>query len=356
MTAKVTSRMGEVSYVIAVLWMAGWTAKAIGLATDKLRGSVKGIAQRRFEKSREEMTIEERQAVLNELKIDRRDNGILLEGHFLAVPLREVQKRPIGSHYGNKLLTGKKQAAAAEKRAQKPMTLQQRRRAERKAKDEDEHRRKQREAGLATRRGDAASALEFLANRQILTDAEDRGLEAFKKQIGSSGRRRLEAGLKLRGYFAGARIGGLKAVDVEMAGGGSALGMPPSTHKLHCMDSLGLIRSMMPQNDFLMIEAIVDQDDFPWDRIRPAAEDEDRKEANRQKRRDRAVDKARMRLYEEVRRALDVVAVYESLLTYEGFSVRWGRKLTKTPRADRYRAADASAEAAELLEAAGRPL
>lgn len=359
MTSKLTIRMGEVTYVIAVLWMAGWSVKSIALATDKLRGSVKGIAQRRFPKSREEMTLEERQAILDQLKATRLDGGLLSEGHFRAVELRAVQQRKQrvaeARSAQSKLLSSRKARQAAEDagKVDKPMTLQQRRKAERKAREEDEHRRRQRESGLAAKRGDAGSALEYLANRQILTDFEDRRSEAFKKDIGSSGRRRLEAGLKLRQYFAGARIGGLKAVDVEMAGGGSAIGMPPTAHRLHCMDSLGLIRSMMPVNDFQMIEAVVDQDDFPWERatvtIEPGTDP-----ADNDKRRAYALDRARGVIYDDIRRTLDIIAVYESLLTYEGFTARWGWHLIKTPRADRYRAMDAADEATQLLESAGR--
>lgn len=366
MTKKTLS---TAQFVAAVLWMHGRTTGEIAKVVGWTPGTLRGFITRQFEKSREHMTAEERQEILDAFKADRLDGGRLKDEHFKPIDLqgkpatakaleslkarwveclfiaggiedsdrRSADQRQCNIAHraeldfnrkgglpkadgGVDLLSkeGRKQARAIESDVMRLLRAKQKRKAAR-------------EAGFADRRGRDAAALDYLYQQRLL---KDRGTANDGTKT-SEEMRRLEAGQRLRSYLDGHRVGPMGAIDYERAtmGSGGGAKMTLSAYKLHCIQALGSISKLMSPSDYQLIEAVVDRDAFVW---------EDTK----------AGGKARARIFDAIRHLLDVIAVHESLMTREAYYARWGEHLPDIKPANRAELARQAADVADFMERA----
>lgn len=326
-------------FCISVWWMHGWSAARIARATGLTERTVTGRLERRFHNPRAEIGVEGRQMILDELRLAKPAGANLPDDHFKALPLAKVQaKVSTKSKAGTATLTAKK----ADRPPSRKELARKRREAERRQKLDSEQ-------GRAPR---LLAPFELLIKTKVLADPAD----APGPDVGTSGRRREEAGLKFRHYLAGTRIGGLKSLNYEGMSGGGNLGLPPSAFRLHCIATVGQLRELMSPEDFQLLENIVDRDEHVWDSIRVRVNGISKSDhAAYKKARDEALTRARNAIYEQVRRALDIVALYEGgLLSHVGFALRWGYSIPYFTKTAIEGAAEASRGAGDLLRAGRR--
>jgi hypothetical protein len=358
--------MGPRAFIASVLWIHGRSIGEVANVVQWTSGQMRGFVTRQFKvKAREHMTYEERAAELEAMKAVRQDGGRLRDEHFKPIPIQgkpapkpkpisatrkawaerlavaeqivnpdrrqaeiahcntefraKLQKMHEDKEEGGLDLStkvGRKQARILEGEITK-MVREMQRAAE------------AREAGLNPSRGVKDSALDYLDHARLLRDAGGHG----DKQRSSEESRRLEAGMRLRRFIEGTRVGNLGALDYERAtmGGGGSSHMTPTEYRLRCTYALGEIRQMMSSTDYTMIEAVADQDIFIWERA-PAG------------------TKTRANIFTAIRQLLDIVAVHENLMTSVEYTGRWDETL---PIVDRRKDAREHAEAiAEFMEAA----
>ncbi|TIX28843.1 hypothetical protein [Mesorhizobium sp.] len=333
--------LGIVTFTISVLWLSGLSIGRIAILSGRSKGSIRGIVHRNLPTPREELTMEERQIALDHLKDVRVDEGRLSDKYFVAQELSQAQEAPkscgpsvlgtLGSYMKPKPPAPAPLPApdsrTREGRKEIHRRKQEARRKEKIATEEQAAR----EMGGAENRGLKGSALEYLHDVGTLSDPAEKRVDARVVGI-SSKERRKEAGRILRGYMDGCRIGGMSSVDFDRVGTGSNSRLAISAYRLQAIHAVGTIREMMPDRDFLLIERVVDQDEFVWDAV-PSSQ-------------------ARSFIYEAIRRALDVVAVFEEMMGRSAFAARWGYELPIKKVVDRDDARRMSNAAEEILRQA----
>ncbi|WP_192242878.1 hypothetical protein [Mesorhizobium silamurunense] len=332
--AYLHKELGPKTYVVCVLWIAGWTIARIAAGSGRTGGSIRGIVNRCLVKPRDSLAIEERQNILDELAAIRQDHRpdgggwILKDSHFVAVELPPAPAGRVSTASAAPLpepnmrtRAGRKEAIRRKKEAARQEAIA-------------AEKRRDKERGGAWKRGVDGSALEHLYLTLLLSDEEEKTVDAKQAKSLASKDRRKEAGLALRGYIDGCRVGGMSSVDFEreVAGGGAGLAIP--AHRLECISALGAIKKMMPDRDYLLIEGIVDRDEFPW--------------------RDVPSKTAKSFLYEAIRRSLDVVAVFQGLMAKDTFADRWGYNLKEADAMDFDDALSVSRQARHMFGKAQR--
>lgn len=130
----------------------------------------------------------------------------------------------------------------------------------------------------------------------------------------------------------GCRIGGMSSIDFDRVGRGSNSRLAISAYRLQAIHAIGAIRQMMTDRDFALLEAVVDRDECVWESI-PSTQ-------------------ARSLVYEAIRQALDVVAVFEELMGRTAFASRWGRELPIVKGMERDEARRVSNAAEQILRQA----
>lgn len=366
---------GPREFIAAVLWIHGRSIGEIAKVVQWTPGQMRGFVNREFRDTpRANMDDETRRDLLAMMKASREDGDRLKDEHFLPIPLPGVPAPPTSAlkalkrswvdcrviaeaiedgdrrdrdvtqcnvehrarlgklpeyEGGLDLSTkvGRRDARQFETEVNKMVKAEQKKQADR-------------EAGLNPRRGKVgetshgvirSSALDYLFSARILRDP---GGESDKLKS-SEEQRRLEAGMRLRKHMEGTRLGGLGAIDYERAtmgsGGGGKLSL--SAYKLQCIHSLGGIKKLMSPMDFAMIEAVVDQDIFIWEKAKPES-------------------RTRRNIYEGIRHLLDIIAVHENLMTREACEARWDEPLPIIERVGRGEAISQAEAAAEFMEAA----
>jgi hypothetical protein len=191
----------------------------------------------------------------------------------------------------------------------------------------------ERERGLATARGVDGAAFEWLNARRVLVDPESRSVRGADSD--GSGTRRLAAGLKLRSYFDGCRVGELSSVDFERSGGGGdGSGQSVTAYRLECIHAIGAIRRAVESVEtgaFRVVEAVVDRDEFVFHNVG---------------------GKDRAACYETIRMGLDVVGVYIGMMDVRAFALRWNAHPHFGPTVDRRTARTVADVARDLLKSA----
>lgn len=332
--------LGIVTFTISVLWLSGLSIGRIAILSGRSKGSIRGIVHRNLPTPREELTMEERQIALNHLKDTRVDEGRLSDKYFVAHELSQAQEAPkpsVASIMGPLASYMKPKPVpepppipdtrTREGRKEIQRRKQEARRKEKIAAEEQAAR----ELGGAQNRGLKGSALEYLHDIGTLADPAEKRVDAKISGI-SSKERRKEAGRILRGYMDGCRIGGMSSVDFDRVGTGSNSRLAISAYRLQAIHSVGAIRQMMPERDFSLIESVVDKDECVWESI-PS-------------------NQARTFVYEAIRRALDVVAVFEELMGRTAFAARWGYELPIVKGMDKDEARRVSNAAEQILRQA----
>lgn len=309
-----TSKLDQVSYSILVLWLNGaFSTSEIAMAVEVTEAKVRGVYRSRekggkMPKSREEMSRDERQELLAELKDNRLDRGILKPWCFVAADLH----------------------ASASSRQGRRELHKQRQDAER-LKDSVRERQAAREAGGNRRRGVESSPLEWLYKARHLSDPEETVKTSLDKS--SSEMRRYEAGCRFRKMMEDAQIGGIKEVSLEVSAGGTGIAI--QERFIMAQSALRAIQEIVPAQDYVQLEAVVFHDEFIWD-------DSD------------AGKIARDVLYEEIRRGLDAIALYLGMMPEEAFRIRWGYMPVIVRGKSREEAREAVREANELIRTGTR--
>lgn len=326
---------GPRAYIVSVLWLHGNSTGEIAKAVRWTPGQVRGHVNRHCKPAREHMSKKMRQSRLNRLKETRQDNGALRDEHFIAIDLQTkvpdsaknaaaINRSWVAAlaiDYGiedGERRAKSEQGTNAEHRRRlclsvkdgglgvDPSTKDGRRllkdfatAAQREARAAADGRR-DRSAGGATQRGVNAAALEYLHAHRLLRD------QGSNRDVGKTPEemRRLEAGLQLRRYLEASRLGGLGAMDYGRVSGGGSGGMALSAYKMQCIQALGRIRQQMSKEEFLTIEAVVDQDAMIWEMEPPES-------------------RARSAIYAAIRRLLDAVSVAERMMSRRAFEDLW---------------------------------
>lgn len=300
---------GRVTFCVSVLWIHGMSLGNIAALSKRTRASVDGIVRRTFTKRRDDMTFEERQLLLDQMKAKRKDDGRLPEKYFtaLANPARQPVKKVIMAPAPRPIAQRKPEPPP------KPATMTQRKKSRHHERQEELRRerleaadRAEREAGKATKRGLSGAALEWLHALKILSDPNERSVDAAPKAPDGmlSHDRRREAGVAFRACLDACRVGGMASVDFEREVRGGGAGMSISWWKLMSLDTLGAIRKLLGERDYEMLEAIVDRDEFVWEQIKSTT--------------------AKRFMFEAIRRSLDGVALLWRFMSIEEFEKRWG--------------------------------
>lgn len=283
-------------YIVAVLWMEGRLGPGdIAKQVKWTTGQVRGFYDREFKPARAHMTRPERQAILDFLKgwnvwfdvfVDAR-----FEDRFYAKELR-----------GERMARLQLEDAARPKEDREPSKKELRQIAA----DQAAQKRREEEERLKREFGYAPRGFDVDAVGWLYTNALGDKSESLAKGAMMSRDRRREALLKFRAHLAGRSISPLQAQDYEaVGGGGPKLALPE--YRKFCIDTIGGVRQLLPAPMFMMLEAIVEQDVFIWQRSPKGA--------------------ARAVTYDSIRYAADTLAVYYQMMTRDDFAARWGEHL-----------------------------
>lgn len=287
------NRLNQTTYCAIVLWLSGrFSTSQIVAALGVSEGIVKAACKDKAEgghlpKRRTFLTRGERQALLDRLRHYRMDSGRFDNPiFFTAQRIPHEPEEPVDIP-DPKSKEGKKRIREL---AHENLMM---RNAELRELEEPQ-------LGTAPRGTDAAP-LEWLNKERLLRDPVDvvrKGdLDRFSSEM-----RRYEAGVRLRGYFEGAELNGFKEVDLGKVGGGSG-GMSIPERFIVARSALEAIQSMMGAGDYSTIVRVVREDEFVWDPISSKV--------------------GRELVLEDIRRALDVVALFIGMMDEKSFEARW---------------------------------
>jgi hypothetical protein len=158
-------------------------------------------------------------------------------------------------------------------------------------------RKKKRSDGGAERRGDRAHAVLFLERSKLLDDPKS---EKSGERV-SSIMRRAESARWIRKTLEDSQISGFKEVSMEISSGG--MGMPLSERVVAALSDLRAIQGMMDIGLYAaVLVPVVFDDEFIWE-VRSK--------------------EARNLILEDIRRAIDIVSLYQGTLSRESFRIRW---------------------------------
>lgn len=314
--------MDQINYCINVLWIHGASIgdiwNAVGAKSGKTKAAIRGIVDRAFDTPRADMSRGDRQAILNGFRAQRLDDGILDVSHFIARPLAAKAKPKVMAPLERKPLAKKK-----------PLS----RREQRKAQIGERRAKEIRELGLAPR-GTSASPLEFLYERGLLAEPDEKKSGKVGAATVGNSLRRYQAGERLRSILVSAYSSGLKTQNYEsVGGGGGGAGVVIHAAVVEALDNANRIRGMVFDEEFRMIDQMLREDRFVFDV--PAA-------------------KAKDLVLEDVRRVLDVVSVFFEMMSPDDFEKRWNFKPSLSKPADRQSARRRGRKARDAILAAQR--
>lgn len=326
------SKMDEVTFCILVLWLNGcFTTSEISTAAQVTTGRVKSVVRCRAQgglmpRPRDELSLAERQEILTFMKDTRVDDKRIDNGrlkHDWCFVASELKQRP---RRMKPELPPAPDPSTREGRKQ----IQKRRKEEARLAKIAEERRLAREMGGNTLRGKDGDPLESLYKGGLLSDPPDVAQTSAGRM--SAQMRRYEAGTRFQKFMQDSQIGGFKEINMEVSTGGS--GMPIQERFMVAQSSVRAIRAMMRDTEFMQIELIAFYGDFTWTRIPSKI--------------------ARQLALEEIRRGLDVVALFLLMMSEKAFEDRWGA-VPRIERAHTRSSARAAAqEARELIAEGGR--
>lgn len=316
-----TQRLNEAAYCVLVLWLTGrYTTKEIAQALKVEVTAVKAIYRVKDQggfmpKPRQFMTRNERQEALDYLRHYRMDNGRFAQDFFFtAAQVKNEPEEPI--ELGDPTTkAGKKQIKALAHEAQMLRNVEARERSEA-------------AEGRNSRRGINADPLSWLYREKLLRDPEDTAVKGSLEKF-SSEMRRHECGLRLRKYLEEGQLGGFKEISLERSGGGS-VGVSIPERFVAARSALEAMRGMMTHTEYEQIVLVVHHDEFIWDTVSSKI--------------------ARSLVLEDLRRALDVVALYIGMMESRAFEERWNRVPDIRRGKSRDEARDAVRLAREIIQ------
>lgn len=281
-------KLNPTTFCIVVLWLNGsFSTSMIATQLRTTEGAVKAAYRAKNEggflpRRRSFMTRGERQQLLNYLKHYRLDNGLFNRGDvFTAHPISGEPEDEV---------------AATEK-----MTKRQLRELAREAQDVVVRAERERKDGFAAR-GVDADPLNWLEREKLLRDPED--VSNKKPERFSEEMRRHECGLRFRKFLEDAELSGFKEVSLELAGKGGSLGVSIPERFIAARSATEALQTMMGDVTYLQAVAVIHHGEFIWDEI--------------------STKIGRDIVFEDIRRALDTVALFVGMMGASDFESRWG--------------------------------
>lgn len=317
-------RLNPTTYCCLVLWLNG--SYSTSKIVENLRttdGVVKSACKDKSQggllpKRRQFMTRGERQELLDYLRHYRLDGGLFNSRWFFTAqritgePLEPVDIPDVQTKAGRKRIRELAHEA------------QMARNAELKEKEEDRD-------GHA-RRGINADPLNWLQREKLLRDPEDvadKSPDRFSSEM-----RRHECGLRFRQFMEDADLSGFKEVSLEMAGKGTGAGMSIPERFMVARSATEALHAMMGDTTYRLAVAVIHHDEFVWDEV--------------------ATKAGRDIFMEDIRRSLDVVALFIGMMTPLAFRDRWGDAPEILKAKSRDEARDASRAAREIISEGAR--
>lgn len=314
------SKLNHTTFCILTLWIAGFSTDTIARFLEVTSGRVRGVVRSKesggkMPISREEMTLEQRQAALDVLKANRKDGGFLEPFCFTARELNPSQATKQGRR------------DAGQYRKETGMLL-----------DAARKRREKRESGLNERRGDRANPILYLSMAEYgdgdtakLLDDPKAIREQSEERV-SAVMRRVEAAKWFQSLAEASQISGFGEVSLEVSSGG--IGMPITERVVVALNDLRSIQAMMSAELYnQVLVPVVAYDAFIWEvpsRI------------------------AKEKSLEEIRLCLDAVCLYQGTLSRGHFRARWGEPPMIPKRRERSEVRDAVQTARELIREGAR--
>ena len=259
------SKLTPLEFCILVTWVHGWTIKKIHLSLAKRHGktehAVRGIINK-MPSRRQAMSKAARQELLDEMKANRIDDGMLPAGYFAATPLAsdQVAKAVVPEERKAKAKPEQLPEPDPKTRAGRREIKRRKQEADRKV-QEVAAERARREAGFAAR-GVESSPLEFLYNEKLLSNSKAEGEDKEKKA--NNAMRRYEAGVRMRSMMESIYGSGIKSPDYESAGGGGGAGVVIHAVVAENVKNIASIKSMMPVEWYNFLEQMLLHGRFVW--------------------------------------------------------------------------------------------
>lgn len=317
-------KFSQITYCIAVLWMNGSTIAQIherfGSRAGKTPAAIRGLVDRLFNKRRAEMTEMERAENLRELRMNRQDDGLLVNTDFIV---KKVAPAPVI------------------KRKVEPQAVAPVKKLSRRRQKAEDDRRKQAEADERARREEGfaprslmVAPLRYLFERGLLADPEEK--KAGKADLNTSGNslRRFTTGERLHTTLISAYSSGLKTQNYEsIGGGGGGAGVVIHAAVAEALSNIERIQRMMTREEFDMLDRMLRMDIFIWQIPSKVGE---------------------AMILEDVRRCIDVVSVFWEMMDADGFKKRWGGDPGAPAPVDRRKARKRARDATEAIQAAQR--
>jgi len=285
------AKFSQITYCIAVLWMNGSTIAEIharfGARAGKTPAAIRGLVDRLFTPRRAEMTEKQRAEKLRELRMDRRDAGMLSNTDFIlkkaatapAIERRTVAAEPV-----------------------KPISRRKQKAEEQRLKQKEAVERARREEGFAPR-GIMAAPLEFLYERGMLADPAEKKVGKADLVTAGNSLRRYKTGERLRSTLVSAYSSGLKTQNYESIGGsGGGAGVVIHAAVAEALSNIERLQRMMAREEFDMLDRMLRMDVFVWQIPSKVGE---------------AI------LLEDIRRCIDQASVFWEMMAPEDFLRRW---------------------------------
>jgi hypothetical protein len=313
-------------YVVAVLWMEGrLSTSEIAKQVRWTGGQVRGFYTREFDPPRVNMTKEERQIVLDDLKGWR--------DWFKKFEEARFEDRFHAKEIASERLAVLRQAEARRLNDETPKLSK---KEARRLQNEQAHREREEARQAAERslgyapRGLKTDALEWLSLHAL----GDKGEATSVGSVASRDRRK-EALLKFRVHIEGASISPLKAQDYgAVRGAGAKIALPE--FRKHCIDMLGGIRTLLPRTLYVALEGVVMRDDFFWLRAKEGAQ--------------------RAGVFTGLRYGADLLAVYYQITAPSEFKARWNEEPPTTVLPTRKQARQDSRHAQQIVDELARAI
>lgn len=291
-------------FVVAVLWMRGWPVSAISAWYGLTSGAVRGLVHRLPDPPRSALSVAARQAVLDRLKADRADDGLLDDNDFIAADLERDQIKQHGRAGVERRRATKAVAGGKATTGAAPRDVAGSSREPPDGKRRSAYAGEGAEAPVPTLSGRALAPLEYLEARHILADRPPK--DAGKQQLAfadGAERRRLIAARRIRDTFEGAEVSSLRSVDLMIAARGGPGIRPTSDFMLDCQRELRRLDNAMPVGLMSLLEDVVHHDRFVWRGLGTVSK--------------------RRRVYDDIKRALDLACWCYGMVGGDDVDRRW---------------------------------
>jgi hypothetical protein len=313
-------KFSQVTYCIAVMWIKGATIseihKRFGAKAGKTPAAIRGLVDRLFDKRRADMTEKERADILRELRQNRQDEGLLRIEDFMMGRVANAPKVERKAAEPVKKVSKRRQKAEETKRRQQEAAEKARR-----------------EEGFAPR-GVMAAPLEFLYERGLLADPEEKKVGKADLITAGNSLRRYKTAERLRSTLVSAYSSGLKTQNYESpGGGGGGAGVVIHAAVVEALSNIERLQKMMAREEFDLLDRLLRMDVFVWQIPSQIGE---------------------AMVLEDLRRSIDLASVFWDMMTPDDFRKRWDRDPAGETPVDGRKLRRRSRDATEAIQKAQR--